>query len=61
MGRPRRVLAVLRLALGSIFMWAFLDKMFALPERRVRSRARPGARELIGRSGGPGVCRGGAR
>ena len=31
MGRgARRVLAVLRLALGSIFMWAFLDKMFAL-------------------------------
>jgi thiosulfate dehydrogenase [quinone] large subunit len=31
MGRgARRVLAVLRLAMGSIFMWAFLDKMFAL-------------------------------
>ena len=31
MGRGGRwVLAVLRLALGSIFMWAFLDKMFAL-------------------------------
>jgi len=26
----KRVLAVLRLAMGSIFMWAFLDKMFAL-------------------------------
>ena len=26
----RRVLAVLRLVMGSIFMWAFLDKMFAL-------------------------------
>ena len=31
MGRGiRRVLAVLRLVMGSIFMWAFLDKMFAL-------------------------------
>lgn len=26
----RRVLAVLRLALGFVFLWAFLDKMFAL-------------------------------
>jgi thiosulfate dehydrogenase (quinone) large subunit len=26
----RRVLAALRLVMGSIFMWAFLDKMFAL-------------------------------
>jgi thiosulfate dehydrogenase [quinone] large subunit len=26
----RRVLAVLRMGLGSIFLWAFLDKMFAL-------------------------------
>ena len=31
MGRgARRVLAVLRMALGFIFLWAFLDKMFAL-------------------------------
>ena len=29
-GAARRVLAVLRIALGSIFLWAFLDKMFAL-------------------------------
>ncbi|MFH1330448.1 MAG: hypothetical protein ABIJ48_07355 [Actinomycetota bacterium] len=26
----KRVLAVLRMAMGSIFLWAFLDKMFAL-------------------------------
>jgi thiosulfate dehydrogenase [quinone] large subunit len=29
-GGARRVLATLRLAMGFIFMWAFLDKLFAL-------------------------------
>jgi len=29
-GAARRVLAVLRLSMGFIFMWAFLDKLFAL-------------------------------
>lgn len=29
-GAARRVLAVLRMAMGFLFMWAFLDKLFAL-------------------------------
>jgi thiosulfate dehydrogenase [quinone] large subunit len=29
-GAARRVLAVLRMGMGFVFMWAFLDKMFAL-------------------------------